>query len=67
MLTEEIKTKIDNMNYQEMLRLVRFAPLGDPMFQGKIGDYFGEVMSAKRKEIGPGACVAASKAIGWKE
>ena len=34
------KERIDRMSYEEMLRIWRFAPFGNPMFQGKAGDYF---------------------------
>jgi hypothetical protein len=48
-----------------MLHRWRFAPVGDPMFQGEIGDYFAKVMKRKRAEVGDPAHTAASKSIGW--
>ena len=32
------KKEIDNMPYESMLRLWRFLPSGDPMFQGETGE-----------------------------
>ena len=63
MITEEIKTKIDNMSYKSMLSLWRFAPSGDPMFKGEVGKYFGDVMAEKRKTADH---VSTSKYIGWE-
>jgi len=62
---EEIKRQIDNMSYKSMLLLWRTAPIGHPMFQGEIGEYYSKVMNKKRKEVGNAAHVAASKSIGW--
>lgn len=64
-ITEETKKKIDDMNYESMLRLHRFAPSGDLMFQGRVGEYYSEIMKKKREEIGNEAHVRASKNIGW--
>ncbi len=60
----DIKARIDAMTYEEMLRRNRFAPSGDPLFQGDVGKYFIKVMREKRAED-PGGAVAASKRIGW--
>ncbi len=55
-----LRAKIDGMSQIEMARKYRFAPIGDPMFQGRVGTYF-----AKRfKELG-GMTPAISKQIGW--
>lgn len=64
-MTETIKKRIDDMDYESMLSLWRNAPIGHPMFQGEIGKYFSEVMAKKRDEVGNDAHVAASKSIGW--
>ncbi len=56
---------IDNATYQELLDRWRNAPAGDEMFQGDTGKYYSKVMAEKRDAVGPGAAVAASKAIGW--
>lgn len=63
-MTDEQKKKIDEMPYESMLYLNRFARLGHPMFCGDTGAYFMEVMKRKR-DADPGAAVAASKSIGW--
>jgi len=59
-MTPEIKRRIDAMTREEMARLWRFAPLGDPMFQDDTGDYFRQ----RFRELG-GFSPAISKAIGW--
>jgi len=64
-LTEKNKKYIDSMSYCGLLNKWRFAPVGDPWFQGETGDYWGKRMSELRKA---GADhVGASKALGWKE
>lgn len=60
----EIKAKIDLMSYVELLRLWRFAPLGDPLFLGESGTYFKNRLLRLKAEDPDGA-VAASKQIGW--
>lgn len=60
------KKQIDNMNYEDLLRLWRNAPAGHPMFQGETGDYYSKVMAEKRKQVGDAAHTAASKHIGWE-
>ena len=62
----EVAERIGAMPYALMLKHNRFAPAGDPMFQGDTGTYFLKVMGRKRDEIGPASAVAASKAIGWE-
>ena len=64
-LTEELKQQIDAMSYEEMLRKWRFAPVGDPIFQGSVGKYFSTRMFALR-DADPAGAVAASKRIGWQ-
>lgn len=63
-LTEHNKAKIDAMPYEELLRAWRFAPSGDPRFEGETGQYWKDRMARLRIE---GADhVAASKTIGWE-
>jgi hypothetical protein len=63
-LTDENKTYIDNLSYEELLEKWRFAPAGYEWFQGETGNYWGKRMSELREK---GADhVAASKAIGWE-
>ena len=54
-----LKAQIDVMSREEMARRWRFAPVGDPMFQGEVGDYFAE----RFKELG-GMSPGISKKIG---
>lgn len=63
-LTPEIKAKIDEMSYYDLLLYWRRAPGGAPMFQDESGEYWGTVMAQKRSEDESGA-VQASKDIGW--
>ena len=65
MTVEEMKNWIDTASYEDLLRKNRFAPAGDPFFQGEVGDYFLKIMAAKRYEVGDGEHVRASKRIGW--
>ncbi len=58
---------IDSASYESLLSRWRFAPVGDPMFQGALGDYYSNAMAEKKKEIGHAEHVAASKRIGWDE
>ena len=63
-MDKETKDRIDEMCYEEMLRLWRNAPVGHYMFQGDTGDYFTQRMAEKRSEVRSAAHVAASKNIG---
>lgn len=62
-LTEENKKHIDNLSYEGLLSKWRFAPVGDPWFQGDTGKYWGERM-AELKAKDPGRAVAVSKSLG---
>ena len=61
-MDEEMKKKIDSLSRLEMARLWRFAPVGDPLFQGEVGQYFKERFFS----LG-GFSPAISKEIGWDE
>ena len=62
-LTPENKAYIDSLSYEGLLERWRFAPIGDPWFQGATGTYWDKVMREKRAA---GADhVGASKRIGW--
>ncbi len=58
-MDEAIKARIDAMSREAMARAWRFAPVGDPLFQGETGDYF----AARFKELG-GMSPEISKRIG---
>jgi len=63
-LTPENKQHIDNLSYEQLLRHNRYAPVGDPWFQGETGSYWSKRM-AELRAADPGGAVAASKRIGW--
>ncbi len=64
-MDQAMKDWIDNASMEDLLRKQRYAPLGDPLFQGEIGQYYAQKMGEKRKEVGPEEYTAASKRIGW--
>lgn len=65
-LTAENKAKIDSMSYERLLRRWRYAPAGDPWFQGETGKYWGVRMKELRSKPGGDKMhTAASKEIGW--
>lgn len=66
MIKDDMIKWIDNATYEQLLSKWRFAPAGDPFFQGDVGDYYKAKMSERREEIGPDASAAASKRIGWE-
>lgn len=65
-LTDENKQHIDSLSYEDLLRHWRFAPSGNPWFQGETGQYWDKRMQELRDQPGGnGRHVSASKAIGW--
>jgi len=64
-LTPENKTHIDGLTYDALLNHNRFAPAGDPWFEGETGRYWAKRM-ADLREAGADH-VGASKRIGWKD
>lgn len=66
MTVEQMKQWIDKSGYVELLAKWRFAPVGDPFFQGEVGEYYTQVMKRKRNELSPAEHTAASKQIGWE-
>jgi hypothetical protein len=62
-MNEQIKHWIDSASYETLLRKWRFAPVGDPMFQGETGDYYTKVMREKRESADQ---AQASKNVGWQ-
>lgn len=64
-MTNEQKHWIDTSSYEWLLSRWRFAPAGDPIFQGDTGDYYSKVMRERREQVGNAEHVRASKAIGW--
>ncbi len=63
-LTEENKRHIDSLSYEGLLERNRYAPVGDPWFQGETGKYWLKRM-AELRSADPSGAVGASKRIGW--
>jgi len=63
-LTKELKATIDSKSYESLLFKWRFAPVGDPMFQGESGEYWKQRLSRLKDEY-PAGAVVASKKVGW--
>ncbi len=57
---------INGATYDQLLSRWRFAPIGSPWFQGKVGEHYQKVMANRRKEVGRSGHVRASKSIGWR-
>jgi len=64
-LTPEIKDRIDSMTHYDLLYRWRNAPIGQPLFEGESGEYWGKRMKEKRQE-NPAQAVQDSKDIGWE-
>ena len=65
-LTTKNKQHIDSLSYESLLERVRFAPAGDPWFQGETGEYWLKRMNElKQAPGGQEEHVRASKSIGW--
>jgi hypothetical protein len=64
-LTPDNKRTIDNLSYRDLLAHWRFAPVGDPWFQGETGQYWGKRMRELR-DSGLVDHVATSKELGWR-
>ena len=60
-LTDAVKKQIEDMDYEHMLRLWRYASAGHPMFQGESGKYYSKIMAEKRNNS---EHVAISKRLG---
>ena len=56
---------IDKASLAELLHRWRFGAIGDPFFQGEVGQHYDATMKAKRRAEGPEAWTAASKQVGW--
>jgi hypothetical protein len=64
-LTPENKKHIDGLTYNALLGHWRFAPVGDPWFQGETGKYWSERMKELRDRPETDH-VGTSKALGWE-
>ena len=63
-LSPELRQRLDNMNYAQLLRTRRFAPAGDDLFEGESGDYLVQRMKEMRADPAIDH-VGASKQVGW--
>ena len=60
----EMRDWIDRQDHEGLLRWWRFAPSGDPFFQGEIGEHYEQALKSSRGlEQDRGA--SASKRVGW--
>ena len=59
--------RINAMTYEDMIRLVRFAPVGHPYFVAgtPLCEAFEEHFERLRDELPVEAHVTASKRVGW--
>jgi len=64
-LTEDNKNHIDSLSHYQLLSKWRFAPTGDPWFQGETGDYWGKRMAQLRDE-NPAQAVRNSKDLSFR-
>lgn len=62
-LTPKNKAYIDGLSYEGLLSHWRFAPVGDPWFQGETGEYWSKRM-AELRDAGADH-IGASKRLGW--
>ena len=65
-MTVDQKQWIDRSTYKMLLEKWRFAPAGDPIFQGESREYYEKIMADRRKKLGPEVHTQASKEIGWR-
>ena len=63
-LTDENKKYIDEQTHYSLLWRIRFAPSGDPWFQGETGKYWMR-RRAELRAKDPAQAVADSKNMGW--
>ena len=61
---EEMTAWINRQDYQGLLSWWRFAPPGDPFFQGGTGERYSQRMQELKSRQQDGGA-AASKALGW--
>lgn len=58
------KMWFESLTVGQLLKAVRFAPAGDPRFQGAVGELALKHLAELRKND-PLAYIEASKRIGW--
>lgn len=65
MIDQKTKDQIDSMDYETMLKIWRFAPLGADLVSGETGDYFKSSMLGKKNALLHEDQVRVSKIVGW--
>ena len=67
MMTAEEKAKIDSMCFEDMLRRVRFDPIGSRFFDAETeaGRYAWDKWTKLCNDTSAAQRVAASKSLGW--
>ena len=55
----------DTSSYYQLLSKNRFGEVGDPIFQGDLGQYFLHTLAKKRNELTSDEKVKINKQIGW--
>ncbi len=66
MIDPSTKEIIDSMDYEHMLRVWRFAPIGADLLCGEVGDYFKRVLLEKKNMLLHDDQVRTSKIVGWE-
>lgn len=66
-LTEELKNEIDSMSLEDIIRKIRFTPIGDEFFIGESYSYFAQHRSKVMDKSSLEDYTAASKRVGWHE
>ena len=59
------EAQLKQMSYEELLRMWRYAALGDLQFQGRNGEIFKTIMFEKRNLYSVPEQVEISKRVGW--
>jgi hypothetical protein len=62
---QELIDRIEQLDYEQLLRLWRFEPNRSPYFTGAVGERFVEVINDKKSKLSEEARVEASKRVGW--
>lgn len=62
---QQMREWIDNATYRQLFNHWRFAPVGDPFFQGEVGKYYTKIMMQKKREAGDAEHTRISKELGW--
>lgn len=65
MTKEEMVAWIDNASYAQLLEKWRFAPDGDALLRGEVGQHFYNVMAQKADQLPDEEIAKISKSVGW--